>query len=43
MEEVFGDGARWSVGDFTLGEMKQLDDGWWLELEFVGERVCTLA
>lgn len=43
VEEVFPDRAPWSVGSFTLAEIKQLDAGAWFAPEFAGERVPTLA
>lgn len=43
VEEVFPDRAPWSVGDFTLNELKQLDAGSWFGEEFAGERIPTLA
>lgn len=43
VEQVFPGRAPWSVGDFTLAEIKQLDAGSWFAPEFAGERVPTLA
>ena len=43
VEQVFPDRAPWSVGDFTLAEIKQLDAGSWFAPAFAGERVPTLA
>lgn len=41
-EQVFPDRAPWSVGAFTLAEIKQLDAGSWFSAEYAGERVPTL-
>lgn len=43
VEQVFPNRAPWSVGDFSLAEIKQLDAGSWFAPEFAGERVPTLA
>lgn len=42
VEQVFPDRAPWSVGSFTLAEIKQLDAGSWFAPEFAGQRVPTL-
>jgi glycerophosphoryl diester phosphodiesterase len=42
VEEVFPDRSPWSVGDFTLAEIRQLDAGSWFAPEFTGQRVPTL-
>lgn len=42
VEQVFPDRAPWSVGTFTLAEIKQLDAGSWFAPQFAGERVPTL-
>lgn len=42
-EEVFPDRAPWTVGDFTLAELKRLDAGSWFSPAFAGERIPTLA
>jgi glycerophosphoryl diester phosphodiesterase len=41
-EQVFPDRAPWSVGSFTLAEIKQLDAGSWFSTAYAGERVPTL-
>lgn len=38
VEQVFPNRAPWSVGDFTLEEIKRLDAGSWFAPEFAGER-----
>lgn len=43
VEQVFPDRVPWSVGDFSLAEIKRLDAGSWFAPEFAGERVPTLA
>ncbi|MFC5731085.1 MULTISPECIES: glycerophosphodiester phosphodiesterase family protein [Nocardioides] len=43
VEQVFPDRAPWTVGSFTLAEIKQLDAGSWFAPEFARERVPTLA
>ncbi|UUZ60689.1 glycerophosphodiester phosphodiesterase family protein [Nocardioides sp. B-3] len=43
VEQVFPDRAPWSVGSFTLAEIKQLDAGSWFSPAFAGERVPTPA
>ncbi len=43
VEQVFPDRAPWSVGSFTLAEIKQLDAGSWFSAEYTGQRVPTLA
>ena len=42
VEQVFPDRAPWSVGSFTLAEIKQLDAGSWFSPAYAGERVPTL-
>lgn len=42
-EEVFPDRAPWTVGDFTLAELKRLDAGSWFSPRYAGEKVPTLA
>ncbi|MGW5365008.1 glycerophosphodiester phosphodiesterase family protein [Actinopolymorpha pittospori] len=39
--EVFPDRAPWTVGDFTLAELRSLDAGSWFDESFAGERVPT--
>lgn len=41
-EQVFPERAPWSVGAFTLAEIKQLDAGSWFSPAYAGERVPTL-
>ncbi|EON25489.1 glycerophosphoryl diester phosphodiesterase [Nocardioides sp. CF8] len=43
VEQVFPDRAPWSVGSFTLAEIKQLDAGSWFSAAYAGERVPTLG
>lgn len=40
---VFADRSPWTVGDFTLPELKRLDAGSWFAPEFADERIPTLA
>jgi glycerophosphoryl diester phosphodiesterase len=42
VEQVFPDRAPWTVGDFTLAEVKQLDAGSWFAPRFAGARIPTL-
>lgn len=39
--EVFPDRAPWTVGDFTLAELRSLDAGSWFDESFAGERIPT--
>jgi len=41
-EKVYPDRAPWSVGDFTLKEIKRLDAGRWFSEDYTGEKVPTL-
>jgi glycerophosphoryl diester phosphodiesterase len=41
VEEKFPDRAPWSVEDFTVAELKQLDAGSWFDERFAGEPVPT--
>ncbi|WP_046471496.1 glycerophosphodiester phosphodiesterase [Allosalinactinospora lopnorensis] len=42
VEDVFPDRAPYNVGDFTLGELKELDAGSWYGSDYAGEEVPTL-
>lgn len=42
VEKVYPDRAPWSVGDFTLKEIKRLDAGRWFSEDYTGEKVPTL-
>lgn len=42
VEQVFPARAPWSVGDFTLEEIKRLDAGSWFAPRFAGQEVPTL-
>lgn len=42
-EQVFPDRAPWTVGDFTLAEIKQLDAGSWVHAKYAPEAIPTLA
>lgn len=42
-EQVFPDRAPWSVGDFTLAELRRLDAGSWFDPKFEGEPIPTLG
>lgn len=41
-EEIFPDRAPWNVGDFTMGELRELDAGSWFSPDCAGEPVPTL-
>jgi glycerophosphoryl diester phosphodiesterase len=43
VESVFPDRPPWTVGNFTLTELKRLDAGSWFSAEFADERIPTLA
>lgn len=42
VEQRYPDRAPWSVGSFSLAEIKQLDAGSWFGPDFRGERIPTL-
>ncbi|TDD31275.1 esterase [Actinomadura sp. KC06] len=42
VEEVYPDRAPWTVGQFTLAEIKRLDAGSWFDSRYAGQRVPTL-
>ncbi|QFG25611.1 glycerophosphodiester phosphodiesterase family protein [Actinomadura sp. WMMB 499] len=42
VEEVYPDRAPWTVGRFTLAEIKKLDAGSWFDSRYRGQRVPTV-